>query len=55
MNFNRFVTGFVVGNLIGMASAALTSRNNRKNITKVSRDWMVRIGNIVDDIADIYK
>jgi len=55
MNFNRFVTGFVVGNLVGMAGVALSSRNNRKNINKVSKDWIVKIGNLVDDIADMYK
>ena len=55
MNFNRFVTGFVVGNLIGMASTAFTSRNNRKNFSKTSKDWMIKLGNIVDGIADMYK
>jgi len=55
MNFNRFVTGFVVGNLIGMASLALTSRSNRKGFGKVSKDWIVKVGNLVDDIADMYK
>lgn len=57
MNFNRFVTGFVVGNIVGLTGAALaSSKDNKKHWPNHhKRDWMIRVGNLVDDIVDSYK
>ena len=53
---NKFGTGFIIGNIVGMASILLgSSKNPRKTIEKSTRQAIAKVGEIAQDIVDLYK
>ena len=53
---NRFATGFIIGNIIGMTSMLLKdTKTNRKAFVKGTKQAIDKVGDIVEDLVDMYK
>lgn len=53
---NRFATGFIIGNIVGMTSILLKdSKGAKKTIEKGTKRAITKVGEFVDDIVDMYK
>ena len=53
---NRFGTGFLIGNIVGMASVLLTTnKHSNKSIAKSTKQAIEKVGEIAQDIVAMYK
>jgi len=52
---NRFATGFIIGNIVGMTSILLKDKNPKKTLQKTTKNAISKVSEIVDDIVDMYR
>lgn len=53
---NRFATGFIIGNIVGMTSMLLKDpKNSKKTIVKGTKEAITKVGDLVEDLVDMYR